>query len=143
MTPTFEGLTVAEAMIRDPKLCSPAVTVAEIHDLFQDSHVHAALITEGSRLICVIERSDVVRAARSDRGARPYGQLAGRTVTASTSLQSAFDRLRASGRRRIAVVDERGTLLGLLCLKASSSGFCSARDVQARVLERATSKPAS
>jgi hypothetical protein len=33
--------------------------------------------------------------------------------------------MRQTGRRRLAVVDEDGTLLGLLCLKATGLGFCS------------------
>ncbi len=40
--------------------------------------------------------------------------------------------LLARGRRRLAVVDERGALLGLLCLKRRLTGFCSDADVAAR-----------
>jgi hypothetical protein len=40
----------------------------------------------------------------------------------------------ATGRRRAAVVSDDGRLLGLLCLKASRAGFCSAQDVRARAL---------
>jgi hypothetical protein len=37
--------------------------------------------------------------------------------------------------RRIAVVDEHGALLGLLCLKRSGTGFCSDDDVAARAAD--------
>ena len=37
---------------------------------------------------------------------------------------------------RLAVVDPHGVLLGLLCLKRSRRGFCSAEDVAARERER-------
>ena len=40
----------------------------------------------------------------------------------------------AAGGRRLAVVDHRLRLLGLLCLKRSGLGFCSDRDVAARAL---------
>jgi hypothetical protein len=43
----------------------------------------------------------------------------------------------ASGQRRAAVVSPDGRLLGLLCLKASGTGFCSDQDVRARALDRA------
>ena len=36
------------------------------------------------------------------------------------------------GRRRVAVINNDGRLLGLLCLKASQAGFCSDQDVRAR-----------
>ena len=38
--------------------------------------------------------------------------------------------------RRLAVVDPQGRLLGLLCLKRSRRGFCSAEDVAERDRER-------
>lgn len=40
------------------------------------------------------------------------------------------------GRRRRAVIDDRGLLLGLLCLKHTGLGFCSDADVRARADER-------
>jgi hypothetical protein len=40
--------------------------------------------------------------------------------------------MNATGRRRAAVTSDDGTLLGLLCLKASWAGFCSDQDVRAR-----------
>jgi hypothetical protein len=45
--------------------------------------------------------------------------------------------MRASGRRRLAVTSDDGTLVGLLCLKASGNGFCSDGDVASRRLGRA------
>lgn len=38
--------------------------------------------------------------------------------------------------RRLAVIDDHGMLLGLLCLKRTGLGFCSDTDVQARADER-------
>jgi len=40
--------------------------------------------------------------------------------------------MQRTGRRRLAVVDGEGRLVGLLCLKASGSGFCSNEDVASR-----------
>jgi hypothetical protein len=42
-----------------------------------------------------------------------------------------------SGRRRIAVVEPDGTLVGLLCLKQSGSGFCTDAGVAAMRRSRA------
>jgi hypothetical protein len=58
----------------------------------------------------------------------------------STGLQVAtWAGMVARGRRRLAVVDDRGLLVGLLCLKRSGRGFCSAADVAARARDRRTS----
>ena len=43
--------------------------------------------------------------------------------------------MREQGTRRLAVVDDDGDLLGLLCLKRTLDGFCSDADVRARALE--------
>ncbi|MGW1564687.1 hypothetical protein ACWCQ1_51030 [Streptomyces sp. NPDC002144] len=40
------------------------------------------------------------------------------------------------GRRRLAVTDGCGRLLGLLCLKRSGNGYCSDEGIRARADER-------
>ena len=35
-------------------------------------------------------------------------------------------------RRRVAVVDDRGLLVGLVCLKRHGNGFCSIEDIERR-----------
>ncbi len=62
--------------------------------------------------------------------------LAGRTVGPAEDLERVRLRMVAQGIRRLAVVDDGGALLGLLCLKRSGSGFCSDDDVAARAAER-------
>ena len=48
-------------------------------------------------------------------------------------MDAAEEAARREGHRVvIAVVDAGGTLLGLLCLKASGTGFCSTADVRER-----------
>jgi len=41
-----------------------------------------------------------------------------------------------TGRRRLAVVDDGGVLVGLLCLKRTGRGFCSDLDVASRAASR-------
>jgi hypothetical protein len=48
----------------------------------------------------------------------------------------------SAGRRRAAVTSADGRLLGLLCLKASRNGFCSAEDVRARAGDQAAGQSA-
>jgi hypothetical protein len=45
--------TVADAMIRFPKICCSPTTVAAVHDRFRDDHVHALLIVHDAGLLAV------------------------------------------------------------------------------------------
>jgi len=42
--------TVADAMIHAPKVCGLATSLAQLHELFRDDHIHAALIVEHGAL---------------------------------------------------------------------------------------------
>ena len=64
------------------------------------------------------------------------GRLTGRAAAAGADLRTVGASMRASRRRRVAVVDDAGRLVGLLCLKRDFSGFCSDADVLARGQER-------
>src|SRR5689334_8966278 len=122
-------------MLTAPVRHSPSATVREIRDFFRDDHVHAALIVSpAGYLEAVVERDDVAGAKAPAAAAAPLGRLAGRTVTAGASLAEVRRAMAVTGRRRVAVTSTDGRLLGLLCLKASRTGFCSDQDVRARAM---------
>jgi CBS domain-containing protein len=122
--------TVADAMLTAPKVCDRGAVVADLHNLFEDEHVHCALVTDGSRLLSVVARDDLD--ADLALPASAVGTLQGRTVAASVDLGSVHRRMVEEGLRRLAVVTETGHLLGLLCLKRTGIGFCSDEGVAAR-----------
>jgi CBS-domain-containing membrane protein len=128
---------VADAMVTCPKTHDPAAGVEEIHALFGDDHVQMALIvaTDG-RLVTTIERSDLAVATSRCRFPGEIGTLVGRTVGPSDDLDAATAVLLRSGRRRLAVVDDSGRLLGLLCLKRDRTGFCSDESILQRAAAR-------
>ena len=127
--------TAAEAMLTTPARHRLSATVGEIRDFFRDDHVHAALIVSpAGHLEAVVERGDIAGGQAPEAAAAPLGRLAGRTMPAGASLAEVHRAMTATGRRRAAVVSDDGRLLGLLCLKASRAGFCSAQDVRARAL---------
>jgi hypothetical protein len=64
--------------------------------------------------------------------AAPIGRLHGRTIGPRVALAEARRLLDAGRRRRLAVVDDDGVLIGLLCLKRSGRGFCADSDIAAR-----------
>jgi len=135
MSTLLEQATVAGAMVRYPKTCSPRTTVRQARTVFEDGHVHALLVVDRGLLLAVVERGDLVDRP-ADMPVRWLGTLRGRTVSPETELAGVREAMHAAGRRRIAVVDENGHLLGLLCLKRSGRGFCSDDGIRARAAER-------
>ncbi|MFD7155551.1 CBS domain-containing protein [Kribbella sp. NPDC059898] len=133
--PRLDGRTVADAMVRRPKLLGAATTVAEAHDFFADDHVHCALIVAGRKLLAVVERSDLRMSLPSQAPAVALGSLDARVVRPDADLRTSWDAMTASRRRRLAVIDDNGNCVGLLCLKRSGTGFCSDADVEARAAE--------
>jgi len=126
--------TVAAAMVRRPKLLPATATGRDVRELFLDDHVHAALVTDGDRLLTVIERQDLTE-VRDDDPVTALGTLSGRTVGSGADLWSTWTWMTAVDVRRLAVVDD-GRCVGLLCLKRSGRGFCCDAGVRARALER-------
>jgi CBS domain-containing protein len=127
--------TVADAMITAPKLCQRSTSAADLRDFLEDEHVHAALIVDGDVLITVVLRTDLTAATPGTAAATGLGQLRDRVIHGSEPLDDANQRMLTAGLRRLAVIDNYGRLLGLLCLNRSHTGFCTQRDVQARTDE--------
>lgn len=123
---------VAAVAITCPTVHPPEATVGDIRMLFLDDHKHMALVVDGPRLVTAVERGDLRPELSDDLPARLVGALEGRTVSPETSALEAFASMRESGRRRLAVIDEGGGLVGLLCFKRSGRWFCSDRDVRSR-----------
>lgn len=126
--------TVDDVMLRAPQVWGAATTVAEARDAFDD-HVHAVLIVEHRALLAVLERADL-HDADPGSAACAVGRLAGRLIAPTADADTTRLQMVAATRRRLAVVDDTGTLLGLLCLKRSGLGFCSDANVAARVANR-------
>ena len=119
-------------MVTDVKLHDARTTVREIRALFDDKHVHAAVIVADGRLLAVVDRSDLDTAADDNALAVHLGGRRRRIIEPGADLARVQQLMLTSGRRRLAVVDRAGKVHGLLCLKRTQAGFCSNRDVQAR-----------
>lgn len=128
--------TVADAHLRTPKVHGPDVSVGAARVFFLDGHVHALLLVDRGVLVAVVEREDLEGVPDAAR-ARSVGTLAGRVAAPDDDLEATRLAMAARAQRRLAVVDDTGTLLGLLCLKRHGRGFCSAADVAARDADRA------
>lgn len=129
-------ICVADVMVRRPKKVCPDSPLAAIRALLQDDHVHMVLVVApGGRLVTTIERSDLCTGLSGSTTARELGTLTDRTVAPWDSLHAANVALARGRRRRLAVIDDVGTLVGLLCLKRSGAGYCSDDGIRARAAD--------
>jgi predicted transcriptional regulator len=124
--------TVATAVVGRPKVHRPTATVAQLRAFFRDDHVHMALLVDRGKLIGTVERADLGTTLSGATAALRIAKLEGRTIAPDAALSDALEAMKRAGRRRLAVTNIDGTLVGLLCLKASGVGFCSDRDVRSR-----------
>lgn len=116
--------SVRDAMLTIAVTHAPDLTVAEAGLALANPKVHMVLLTEGGRLLGTLVEDDLV-GAEPDAAARPLARLSGRTVAPDQPLDDVHRAMVAAGQRRLAVADEQGSLLGLLCLKRHLGGFCS------------------
>jgi hypothetical protein len=127
---------VREVSLASPKVFGSQSRVGHVRELLLDDHVHAALIVHRGKLLTVIESADIPIDVPDDFPAKDFGRLVGRTVRPDARAIATLELMRSAGRRRLAVIDVRGNLLGLLCMKRNMTGFCSEADVRAREMER-------
>ena len=132
MSPT----TASDVAVHHPTVHPPSATVGDVRRFLEGTHVHLALVVdEAGRLVSTLVRDDL--AAYDDTTpAVEAGTLEGRTVVADLPAELLPDRMLAAGVRRMAVVDEAGRLVGLVCRKKSGDGWCSDAGIASRRAER-------
>lgn len=119
-------------MVADPKTLPSRASVTDARDAFADEHVHLLLLVEGRELVGTLTRDDLAGEHPPQLSALDLATLEGRVIAPDVPLDEAGARMRDTGRRRLAVVDGDGRLLGLLCLKRHGRGFCTAEDLASR-----------
>lgn len=136
-TTTVAVRRVADVMVSSPKTHGPEAGLAKVRAFFEDDHHHMALIVASDgRLLTTIERPDLAAATSSSVPIATIGTLIGRTAWPADPLAAVTVELLRNGRRRLAVIDYSGRLLGLLCLKKDGTGYCSDEGIRERALAR-------
>src|SRR6476661_1886187 len=98
-------------------------TIGDARDFFADDHKHLMLLVSDGRLLGTVVRGDLTSAGADDLPALEVAVLQGRTVAPDDDVDQVRSNLLTQDMRRIAVVDDGGRLLGLLCLKKHRRGF--------------------
>jgi CBS-domain-containing membrane protein len=114
--------TVSDVMLAEPKTLPADATVADARRVLDDHHVQLLLLADGGRFRGAI--AEIPAGADDAAPAATCRQDAPATIGPHEPASVGFERAKESPQRRIVVVDEDDNLLGLLCLKASLTGFC-------------------
>lgn len=123
---------MAEVMVTRPKVLTVNATVGAVRAMLEDDHVHLVLLVDGAVLRGTLSREDLPRCARVDEPAMSWARLEGRTVEPQALAEPVRLDMVRTRQRRLAVVDDHDTLLGLSCPKRQGHGYCSDDDVAAR-----------
>ena len=118
----FGEQTVADVMLGEPKTLPAGATVGDARRVLHDDHVQLLLLADGRRFRGAI--AEIPADADDDAPAARWAQAAPATIGPDEPASVGFERAKENPQRRIVVVDEDENLLGLLCLKASLTGFC-------------------
>lgn len=132
--PQITQLTALDLALRSPKVLPATATVAEVRAFYADSdHVHLALLVDATGvLVSAVSAVDLSPELPGEVPAVMVGRLTGRTVHATVDETGVSDMLQRGGMRRLAVVDDDGRLLGLICRKRSGRGYCTDAGVRQR-----------
>ena len=113
-------------MLRDPKTLRGDASVAEVRAQLENPKVQMVLLADGGRFLGAV--TAIPAGAAADERALDYSDPDPDTISPDESALTAFDRAAASAARRVIVVGDDGSLLGLLCLNVSRTRFCQTPD---------------
>jgi CBS domain-containing protein len=119
-------MKLKELCVLDVACCQKDTTVAEAARLMRQHHTGDLIVTDDSdgirEPVGVVTDRDVVMevvAKGHDPGRTHVSEIMGRPVvvaSGSEDVATAIDRMRSHGVRRLPIVDDNGTVLGILTL---------------------------
>jgi CBS domain-containing protein len=116
----------ADLMLRDPKTLGGDASVGEVRAQLANPKVQMVLLADGGRFLGAV--TTIPAGAAADERALDYADPDPETIFPGEPALSAFDRAAASAHRRVIVLGDDGSLLGLLCLNVSRTRFCQTPD---------------
>jgi CBS domain-containing protein len=116
----------ADLMLRDPKTLAGDASVGEVRAQLENPKLQMVLLADGGKLVGAV--TAIPDGAAADERALRYADPDPETISPDEPALAAFDRAAASPHRRVIVVGDDGSLLGLLCLNLSRTRFCQTPD---------------
>jgi CBS-domain-containing membrane protein len=122
-TPPYSaGETAADVMLGEPKALPIDATVREVRAVLDNPSVQMVLLVDGASFGAAI--TELPSEADPDAPAQAFAWPGVETISPDDPASDAFARSAASPYRRVVVVDDDRTLLGLVCLNAARTNFC-------------------
>jgi CBS domain-containing protein len=122
-TDDVDGLTAADVMHGEVDGLSPSLTVGELRAWFAVSRSRRlAVLAADGRYLAAFTPTDVPADAAADRPAVDFATHHP-TVRPETTARAARDLVVASGARRLPVVDDAGTLIGVVAVTTDLQFF--------------------
>jgi hypothetical protein len=122
MAQVSDAQVVGDVMLPNPKTLPWDATVADVRAILANPSVQLVLLTERTTFKGAVAK--IPADARSEAFARDYREPNPETIAVSASAARAFDVTARSLYRRVVVIDEHDTLLGLVCLDQTGTRFC-------------------
>jgi Zn-dependent protease/CBS domain-containing protein len=115
----FRGIKVASVMTPDPPYVSPALSVRELVDRYiLRSGLRAIPVAQDGRIVGLVSLTDVKKLPESEWGYNSVGAIMTRpplrTTGPDTPVVQALEQLVSDDVNQLIVIDEDGTLLGIV-----------------------------
>ena len=120
--PAFEGQLVTDVMLSKPKTLPTDATVRQVRALLGNTSVQMVLLADGGIFQGAI--TDIPSDAPDDADAIAFADPHPDSIAPSASADAAFEITAGNPHRRVVVLDERRTLIGLVCLNETRTRFC-------------------
>ena len=115
---------IADLMLRNPKRLPGDASVADVRAVLDNPRVQLVLLADGQRFRGAV--TELPADADPEAAALDFAERSPITIGPTESAEAAFAAAAASPHRRAIVLDDRGNLLGLLCLNETLTRFCGA-----------------
>jgi CBS domain-containing protein len=116
------GPAVRDAMMFEPRSTPASTTLAQAREQFSNPRVKLLLVTRDGRFLGTITRDDLPAEGDGEIGDFVNGDAP--RIDPDAPVRTAVDMLEGAGGNRLPVVDDGGTLLGLVCWDSVGRQFC-------------------
>jgi CBS domain-containing protein len=118
------GPRVEDVMLRGPRTVAPETTVAEARETFENPRVRLLLVARGDAFLGAVTRETIGDQLAGDVTLEALAKDGGSLVGPADPVDRAVELLELEQTERLPVVEEDGTLVGLVCFNRRQGHFC-------------------
>lgn len=122
MAETYNGLTVADVMLRRPKTLPGSAAVGEVRSVLGNPSVQMVLLADGRHFLGAI--TAIPPEASDEEEALQYADPSPESLRVDEPAQTAFEVTAQNPHRRAVVLGDGNELVGLVCLNETRTRFC-------------------